>query len=100
MRCVVAAFLLTATLSTVAQESAGPQTPDPAPPFPGVPPLTAPPADQPPAIQEASRIGVALGAAQRCGMGAQEVNAMTMLGFARLRLLAKDDALYNQAASI
>lgn len=55
---------------------------------------------QPAAIQEAARIGVAMGAAQRCGFSAEDVDAMTKLGFARLQLLAKDQELYSRAAAV
>ena len=64
------------------------------------PPAPTPVEQQPIAVQEASRIGVALGAAQRCGMGAQDADAMMKLGFARLQMLAKDKELYAQAASV
>jgi hypothetical protein len=61
----------------------------------------APPAEpQPAVIQEASRIGVALGAAQRCGMAAADADSMMKLGFARLQLLARDKELYARAAGV
>jgi hypothetical protein len=56
--------------------------------------------DQPPAIKEASRMGVALGAAQRCGMSGDDVDTMTKLGFARLQMMAKDKELYAKAAAV
>ena len=56
--------------------------------------------DQPPAIKEASRMGVALGAAQRCGMSDEDVDTMTKLGFARLQMMAKDKDLYTKAAAV
>ena len=64
------------------------------------PPAEPPVEQQPIAVQEASRIGVALGAAQRCGMGAQDGDAMMKLGFARLQMLAKDKDLYAKAAGV
>ncbi len=54
----------------------------------------------PPVIQEASRLGVALGAAQRCGMTADDAESMLKLGFARLQMLAKDKELYAKAAAL
>jgi len=61
----------------------------------------APPAqEQSPVIQEASRIGVALGAAQRCGIAAADADSMMKLGFARLQLLARDKELYARAAGV
>jgi hypothetical protein len=54
----------------------------------------------PPVIQEASRLGVALGAAQRCGMTAADADSMMKLGFARLQMLAKDKELYAKAAAV
>lgn len=62
----------------------------------GVTPSEAPP----PVIQEASRLGVALGAAQRCGMTAADADSMMKLGFARLQMLAKDKELYAKAAAL
>jgi len=56
--------------------------------------------EQPAAIREAGRIGVALGAAQRCGMSAEDADTMTKLGMARLQLMAKDRELYGQAAKV
>jgi hypothetical protein len=53
-----------------------------------------------PAVQEASRIGVALGAAQRCGMTADDADAMMKLGFARLQMLSKDKELYAKSAGV
>jgi hypothetical protein len=62
----------------------------------------APPSieEQPPAIQQASRVGVALGAAQRCGLAAADAETMMKLGFAHLQMLAKDKDLYAQAAQV
>jgi len=56
--------------------------------------------DQPPVIREAYRIGVAMGAAQRCGLSAEDADMMTKLGMARLQLVAKDRDLYGKAANV
>ena len=60
------------------------------------------PKPEPPsaAVQEASRVGVALGAAQRCGMAPADADAMMKLGFARLQMLAKDKELYAKSAAM
>lgn len=75
----------------------------PAPPASGqsaVPELQVPESsDQPLALKEATRIGVALGAAQRCGMAAEEIDTLTKLGRARLQQIAKDRTLYARAVS-
>ncbi|HTT37260.1 MAG TPA: hypothetical protein VMH32_06280 [Burkholderiales bacterium] len=55
---------------------------------------------QPPAIREATRIGVALGAGQRCGMSAEDVDMMAKLALAHLQLMAKNRELYGQAAKV
>lgn len=99
-RFIIALLLLVTVGGAAAQQRASPDPQLPASPFSGSPAQPTPPADRPPAIQEATRIGIALGAAQRCGMEARELDAMTQLGFARLRLLARDDALYGQATSV
>jgi hypothetical protein len=62
--------------------------------------VVAPAEPMPPVIQEASRLGVALGAAQRCGMTATDADSMLKLGFARLQMLAKDKELYSKAAGV
>ena len=56
--------------------------------------------DQPPAIREGYRIGIAMGAGQRCGMSAEDIDMMTKLGMARLQLVAKNKELYGKAANV
>jgi hypothetical protein len=54
--------------------------------------------DEPsPAIAEAAGIGTALGAAQRCGMAAEDVAKIRKLGLERLHTLAPDAGLYEKA---
>ena len=49
------------------------------------------------AVAEASGIGTALGAAQRCGMAPEDVAKMRKLGVERLQALAPDAGLYEKA---
>ena len=56
--------------------------------------------EQLPAIKEASRIGVGLGAAQRCGLSPQDADTMMKLGFARVQMVAKDKDVYAKAAAV
>jgi hypothetical protein len=65
---------------------------EPAPPHP--------PEQQSPAIAEASGIGTALGAAQRCGMPAEDLAKMRKLGSERLQALATDKEMYEKAAGV
>jgi len=65
---------------------------EPAPPHP--------PEQQSPAIAEASGIGTALGAAQRCGMPAEDLAKMRKLGSERLQALAPDKESYEKAAGV
>lgn len=51
----------------------------------------------PPEIAEASGIGTALGAAERCGMPAEELARMRKLGAERLHALAPDKHAYDKA---
>ncbi len=53
-----------------------------------------------PAIAEASGIGTALGAAQRCGMPADDLINMRKLGLARLHALAPDEESYETATDV
>jgi hypothetical protein len=84
MQLVCFASLLLLPLTALAEGT--PVEPKPEPPSP--------------AVQEASRVGVALGAAQRCGMAAADADAMMKLGFARLQMLAKDKELYAKSAAM
>ena len=57
-----------------------------------------PPADQrSQALAEASGIGTALGAAQRCGMSADDLARMRLLALERLKALASDKESYDKA---
>jgi hypothetical protein len=99
MRCIVGAILVAAACGAAADDAALPVPSKPAPQ--GSAETSLPTlAEQPLAIQEATRIGIALGAAQRCGMAAQDADTLTKLGYARLQLVAKDKALYGKAASV
>jgi hypothetical protein len=84
MRAILAAWLAAIAATALADETVAPPSIE----------------KQPPAIQQASRVGVALGAAQRCGMAAADADTMTKLGFAHLQMLAKDKDLYAQAAQV
>jgi hypothetical protein len=59
-----------------------------------LPPSTG---QQSPAIAEAAGIGTALGAAQRCGMPADDLTKMRKLGLERLQALAPDKESYDKA---
>jgi hypothetical protein len=59
--------------------------------------LTRPAEQQSPALAEASGIGTALGAAQRCGMPADDLVKMRKLGVERLQALAPDKESYGKA---
>ena len=59
--------------------------------------LPPPTEQQSPAIAEASGIGTALGAAQRCGMPADDLAKMRKLGLERVQALAPDKASYEKA---
>lgn len=83
MRLICLASLLLSTLIARAEDT----------------PVTPPEEPLAPAMQEASRLGVALGAAQRCGMSAEDADSMMKLGFARLQMLAKDKELYAKSAA-
>jgi len=53
-----------------------------------------------PALTEASGIGTALGAGQRCGMSADDVAKMRKLGLERLQSLASDQGSFEQATGL
>jgi len=55
---------------------------------------------QSPAIAEASGIGTALGAAQRCGMPADDLARMRKLGLERVQSLAPDKQSYEKATDV
>jgi len=62
--------------------------------------LTHPTEQQSPALAEASGIGTALGAAQRCGMPADDFAKMRKLGLERLQALAPDKESYGKAKEV
>lgn len=64
------------------------------------PTLPPPTEQQSPAIAEASGIGTALGAAQRCGMPAEDLAKMRKLGLERLQALAPDKESYERATGV
>jgi hypothetical protein len=62
--------------------------------------LAPPTEQQSPAIAEASGIGTALGAAQRCGMPADDLAKMRKLGLQRVQSLAPDKESYEKATDV
>jgi hypothetical protein len=62
--------------------------------------LTQPTEQQSPALAEASGIGTALGAAQRCGMPADDLANLRRLGLARLQTLAPEKEAYEKATRV
>ena len=62
--------------------------------------LAHPAEQQSPALAEASGIGTALGAAQRCGMPADDLAKMRKLGLERLQALAPDKESYAKATVV
>jgi hypothetical protein len=63
--------------------------------------LAPPPTEQQsPALAEASGIGTALGAAQRCGMPTDDLARMRKLGLERLKALAPDKESYEKATNV
>ncbi|HTS52988.1 MAG TPA: hypothetical protein VMH26_06925 [Burkholderiales bacterium] len=64
-------------------------------------PIAPPPLDeQSPAVVEATHIGIALGAAQRCGMAAQDLATMRKLALERLQTLTPDKAALEQVTGV
>ncbi len=65
-------------------------------------PTAIPPTEEqsPTLVEEATHMGVALGAAQRCGMASQDLATMRKLALERLQTLAPDTASFEKAADI
>jgi hypothetical protein len=64
-------------------------------------PTAIPPGnEQSPSLFEATHIGVALGAAQRCGMADRDLATMRRLALERLRTLATDKAAFEKATDL
>jgi hypothetical protein len=63
-------------------------------------PTAVPAEEQSPALVEAARIGVALGAAQRCGMAAEDLATMRKLALERLQTLASDKGSLEKASGV
>jgi len=64
------------------------------------PTLAHPTEQQSPALAEASGIGTALGAAQRCGMPADDLANLRKLGLERLHALAPDKEAIEKATAV